>query len=135
MTTNRELRQKPLRDLLALQHKVSVLIRTKRDQSAKARQRVVNLASKLGVSVRELVGLTSTRGPDKQPRKSRALTKTTKSTSSSAKTTASRKATRKTSRTITNPDDPSESWNGRGRPPLWWKNMQKNGSAGAALHS
>ena len=103
----KELRSRPLKELLELQRRVSAAIKTKQAQMKKARERLVSLANMLGVSARELASLVSKRGPDKAPRKARV----------------------KVGRMHVNPKAPEQTWNGKGRPPGWFKAMKANGAA------
>lgn len=67
----KELKSRPLKELLELQRRVSAAIKTKQAQMKAARQRIVALAAQIGVTTRELASLIGKRGPDKAPRKTR----------------------------------------------------------------
>lgn len=101
----KELKSRPLKELLELQRRVSAAIKTKQAQMKNARERILALAKRCGVSLRE-IGIRTGRGPDKAPRKSRAK--------------------------FVNPKDSSMTWSGKGRPPLWYKAM--NGAGSSATH-
>lgn len=76
--TMKNLKSKPLSDLLELQKKISAAIAIRRQQLAKAKGRVKALAAALGMSARDLVAVTRGRGPDKTPRKTKSKPAPTK---------------------------------------------------------
>ena len=106
--TTKDLKKRSMGDLLALQRRVAAAIKAKRKQVQQARDRLVAMATKLGVSTRELTSLLRRRGPDKAPRKAKAK--------------------------HVNPKAPEQTWNGKGRPPAWFKAMKGNGAGSHATH-
>lgn len=70
----RDMNKLSLREAMDVQCRICAVVKKKREQVVRARERVIKLARKLGVSVKELTKLASRRGPDKAPRKVRKAT-------------------------------------------------------------
>ena len=111
--TKKQLKASSLKDLHALHRNVVAVIKMKQAQMRAARERILALAKRLGISVRDLTRLSNRRGPDKAPREAPQRARAAKMKH-------------------VNPKDTSQTWNGKGRPPLWFK--KPNGAGSHATH-